>query len=177
MSITYKYRYKKQKLNMSLCFFKVVKSVYSATRRPVCWNEPSGQTLVNLGKDAMDPVVSMGVQTAGPSTGAPPFFTPKSQLKFLRTFFFARRTTLRVFLRTRRLALRRFFAALRVFLRTRRETLRTFLRTRRDTLRRFFFTRRLPLRDLRRAPPNFWLSVLNRGVVGSTPPGQVVYAF
>ena len=31
------------------------------------------------------------------------------------------------------------------------------------------------LRDVRRERPPFWLSVLNRRAVGSTPPGHVVY--
>ena len=53
-----------------------------------------------------------------------------------------------------------FFEALRVFF------LEFF-----EALREFFLEF---LRDARR-PPIFWLSVLNNGVLGSTPPGHDVY--
>jgi hypothetical protein len=54
-----------------------------------------------------------------------------------------------------------------VYRREERRDLRTALRDLR-ALRDF--------RDVRRRRPPFWLSVLNRRAVGSTPPGHVVYA-
>jgi hypothetical protein len=68
-----------------------------------------------------------------------------------------------------------FLCALRdAFLCALRDALRVALRV--AFLCALRVTLRVTLRVALRAPPIVWLSVRNTGAVGSTPPGQVVYA-
>jgi hypothetical protein len=146
--------------------------------RPVCSNEPSGHTLPCIGNDAIEPVVSMGVHIP-----APPRRFLLRKFRKERALRDALRT-LRDFLDLRALRKDAFFPLrdLRDFLDLR--DLRDFL-----DLRDAFFALRAPprlrserrvRREERRARlgrPPIWLSVLNNGADGSTPPGQFVYAF